>query len=140
MTTMLIMPMNRSSAQPTTPTTISRQDQAAAIRNECGTSASSRLAVDWWSTVDPAAAARNRRRLSVRRRSRVRPGAVRTDSRPVSYARCRLSRTRCKRLNRHLLAVPSRRVRITVVPAAHRTASPDRHPCPIRTSAARPRA
>ena len=45
-TTMLTMPMNRSSAHPTTPTTISRQDHAAAMRNECATSASSRLAVD----------------------------------------------------------------------------------------------
>ena len=41
-----MMLMNRNNAQPTTPTTISRQLQAAEIRNECGTSASSWLDVD----------------------------------------------------------------------------------------------
>jgi hypothetical protein len=47
MTTTLITPMKRSNAQATTPTTIRRQPQAAAIRSECGTSASSRLLVEW---------------------------------------------------------------------------------------------
>jgi hypothetical protein len=98
-TTMLTMLMKRSSTQPTTPTTISRHDHAAAIRSECGTSASSRLDVDRWSTGGSGAGSSKSTPLSSGPVS-CSDRADRTDSRPVSYARRRFARTRCKRLNR----------------------------------------
>ncbi|GAB3176576.1 hypothetical protein GCM10027259_20090 [Micromonospora palomenae] len=109
---MLIVPTIFSTAQVTTPITISRHDQAAAIRSACGTSSSSRLLVEVCiaaggsaptTVADLGAAGPGDAGEATRASSGTSAGAERperTDSRPDSYARRSRPRTRSKRLKR----------------------------------------